>query len=254
MEATGKAKGAWWQKMNAAAVEQHNREQFFSLVGQHLNGLYEFVRHQIAHFESVGDLAPRELTPEDVVDATLLRAYREFVKDPAGRDMRSWLIDLAAKQLETEIKRLKSERDGTLHIEEDIPETPPEEEVKTLGEEILDFYQPDEDLKLEDVIPDLKIPPPERIAEIKELRRCVSAALTALPREWRQALWLRHGEGRTSAELAKAMRKPEREVHRILEYSLQFVRQRLVESGCEFEKGNLRANAPVRRRRARSQV
>jgi hypothetical protein len=50
------------------------------------------------------------------------------------------------------------------------------------------------------------------------------------------------------------MRKPEREVHRILEYSLQFVRQRLVESGCEFEKGNLRANAPVRRRRARSQV
>jgi DNA-directed RNA polymerase specialized sigma24 family protein len=82
----------------------------------------------------------------------------------------------------------------------------------------------------------------------------VNAALTALPREWRQALWLRHGEGLTGAKLAKATRKPEREINRILEYSLQFVRQRLVESGCKFEEGDDRADAPVRRRRAHSRV
>jgi hypothetical protein len=37
-----------------------------------------------------------------------------------------------------------------MHIEEEIPETPPREAVVTLGDEILDVYQPDKGLRLED--------------------------------------------------------------------------------------------------------
>src|SRR3989442_13115201 len=44
----------------------------------------------------------------------------------------------------------------------------------------LDFYQPDEDLRMEDMVPDIEIPPPELIAETEELRRCVRAALSDL--------------------------------------------------------------------------
>jgi len=47
--------------------------------------------------------------------------------------------------------------------------------VSTLGDEILDFYQPDELLTLEDVIPDLEVSTPEQATE--ELRRCVRTAL-----------------------------------------------------------------------------
>jgi RNA polymerase sigma factor (sigma-70 family) len=234
------------RQMKAAVVplEQDNREIFFSLASRQLKGLYQFVRHQLAYFESVGDLIPGELTPEEVVDAVLLRAYREFVKDPAERDIGSWLTELATKQLESEVKRLTSEREGTVHIEEDIPETPPTEEVSTLRDEILDFYQPDEDLKLEDIIPDIKFPTPEQIAEIKELRRCVNAALAGLPREWRQALWLRHGEGLTGTKLAKAVGRPEPEIERILESTLQYLRQRLVELGCKFDESKSRPPVP----------
>ena len=89
---------------------------------------------------AVGDLILGGLTPEDVVDAVLLRAYREFVKKPAGREIGSWLIQLATEQLQAEVKRLKSNRDRAMHIEEDIPETPPVEAVTTLGDEILDFF------------------------------------------------------------------------------------------------------------------
>jgi hypothetical protein len=63
------------------------------------------------------------------LDTTLLRAYREFVKDPADREIRDWLKQLATEQLEAEVKRLKSKRERTVHIEEDIRETPPTEEV-----------------------------------------------------------------------------------------------------------------------------
>ena len=156
--------------MDSVPSEQHNRELFFSSAIQQLDRLYKFVRHQLAYLESVGDLMRGELTGEDVVDTVLLRAYREFVKpsrasgstpseaervkQPAEPDIGEWLIGLAKAQIERDVKRFKAERKRTVHIEEDVPETPPAEEVQTLGDEILDFYVSDEDLKLEDVFPD----------------------------------------------------------------------------------------------------
>jgi len=221
--------------MNVAPSEQHNREVFFASASQHLNRVYESVRHQLAYFESVGDLLPGELTPEDVVDAVLLSAYHEFVKEPAKRDIGNWLVERAEEQLRREVKRLKSERNRMVHIEEDIPETPPTQEVSTLGDEILEFYQPDEDLKLEDIFPDVDVSTPEEMASAKEeFLLCVNAALAGMPREWRRALRLRHAEGFTEAELAQALQKAEPEIERILEYARQHLRQRLIESGCTF--------------------
>ena len=57
-------------------------------------------------------------------------------------------------------------------------------------------------------------------------------ALEALPREWRRTLQMSHVEERSEAEIARRLRKPEPEVKRILDYARQYLRQRLVESGC----------------------
>jgi RNA polymerase sigma factor (sigma-70 family) len=226
------------KQKNAAAPAQPDREMLSSLVNQHLKTLNRFVRHELAHFQAAGDLLPGDLTPEDVVDATLLRAYREFGKrGPAGHEISGWLIGLAREHLEAEVRRLKSERESTVHIEEDIPETPPQEQAATLGEEILYFYEPEEDLKLEDVIPDLTMPTPEQVLERKELRSCVNAALATMPRDWRRALLLYQVEGLAGAVLAEAVGRPAPEVPRILEQARNYLRQRLVESGCLLETG-----------------
>jgi RNA polymerase sigma factor (sigma-70 family) len=208
--------------MNAAPSEQSNRESFFSQINRHLKELYRFVRHQLAYSESVGDLIPGELSLEEVVDEVLLRAYREFVKNPTKREMRAWLLQLARKQLAAAVRRSRAERNLTVHIEEDIPETPPTEEVSTLGDEILDFYQPDEDLKLKDIFPDVDVSTPEDfVAAKEELLRCVNAALAGMPNEWRRALRLRHAGGLTDEELAEALQKAAPEVERILDYARQ---------------------------------
>jgi len=233
--------------MNATPFEERNREMFFSLAGQHLNPLYEFVRHQLAYFQSVGDLILGELTPEDVVDAVLLRAYREFVKKTAGREIGSWLIQLATEQLQAEVQRLKSQRDRTIHVEEDIPEAPPVKEVTTLGEEILEFYQPDEDLKLEDVFPDIRVPTPEETTRVKELWLCVNQGLAGLPKEWRKALLLRYVEAVEGAPIAKSLGKPEPEIARTLEHARAYLRQRLLESGCEFTASGSQTTSPPTR-------
>jgi hypothetical protein len=38
--------------------------------------LYRFVIRQLATHEAAGDLRPGELTPEEIVDETVVRAYR----------------------------------------------------------------------------------------------------------------------------------------------------------------------------------
>jgi len=82
------------------------------------------MRCEIAYYLAIGDLRPGEITAEDVVDATLLQAYCEFVKDPARREIRNWLIGLAVEKVEAEVKRSKAERAGGGHIEAADVEVP----------------------------------------------------------------------------------------------------------------------------------
>jgi RNA polymerase sigma factor (sigma-70 family) len=218
-----------------ASAGERDREAFFALVGRHLGNLYHVVRHELARAQAVGDLGPNELTPEDVVDAVVLRAYERFVAEPPGSRVRSWLIGLAREHLAAEIRRLKADRARTERIDQDIPDTPPPEYVSTLGDETLDFHEPDEDLKVEDVLPDLKVPTPEQEAEGRELQRCVAAALAGMPGEWRRALVLHHGEGLSERRLARAIGRPQPAARRILAHARAYLRQKLHESGCAFD-------------------
>src|SRR5215510_11383633 len=221
------------EKAEAFPTEERERELFSTLAESHLKNLYNFVRREIAYYLATGDLPPGEITAEDALDATLLQAYREFVKDPARREIRSWLIGLAVEKVEAEVKRSKAERAGGVHIEEDIPEPPPTEEVSTLGDEIMDFYQPDEDQKLEDIIPDMTAPTPEQILESRELQRYINRTMATLPRVWRRAFALHYVEGMSVAEIARMTKHTESEVERRLEYTREYLRQRLREAGFE---------------------
>jgi RNA polymerase sigma factor (sigma-70 family) len=223
-------------KATAESVEERTRGTFFSLVSPHLNKLYHLVRHIIRYSESMGELVRGELDPEDVTDATLVRAYREFLKGYPRQDIRSWLIGIAMDVLDTEINVRQQDRQQTVHIEEDIPETPPTEAVSTLGDEIMDFYQPDEDLKLEDIVPDLEVPTPEQITEAKELQRLLRSLLDQMPKEQRRALLLHDAAGRTEKEVASAIGNPEIEVERILDHAREFLRQKLTEAGYGFKR------------------
>jgi RNA polymerase sigma factor (sigma-70 family) len=220
------------RKSDAPVSDEKKRESFFGLISPHLDELGGFVKREIDYAEAMGDLVRGELNVQDVVDAALVKAYQEYAQKPIQEDVRSWLIALAIEQVEPAIRRSRWERTRTVHVEEDIPETPPAEEVSRMGEDMFYFYQPDEDLKVEDVIPDIKIPTPEQELETNELRQCVRAALSTLSREQRRLLILRYIQGLSVRQLAKATGKAEPEVERILEESRQYLRARLMEANC----------------------
>jgi RNA polymerase sigma factor (sigma-70 family) len=219
----------------AAPIEENKREAFFSLVTPHLRRLNHFVRHLISYAEAMGDLLPGELAPEDVVDGALVRAYRDFAKGHSIPDVKSWLVRFALDQLEAEVLQLKAEHAGTVSLGEKIPETPSTQEVSTLGDEILDFYQPDESLKLEDLVPDMDTVTPEREIENEELRRSVTKALNEMPKQWRQTLLQHDLQNRSRTDIAKEIGKPESEVDRIVQTAREYLRQRLASSGFEFK-------------------
>jgi RNA polymerase sigma factor (sigma-70 family) len=217
----------------ATTHSQRDREYVVALLGRHLRHVYHFVRHRLAELQALGDIRPSELSVEDVVDAVVVRAYQELAKNPDATRLRQRLIGWAREQIAADVKRLKEWRRRTpVHTEDDVPETPPEEAVSRLGEEILEFYEPEEDLKVEDVLPDLSIPDPEREAEREELRWCMSAALAGLPEQWRRALELSLIDGRPRAELARELGTSEAEAERVLDRARDYLRQRVMEAGC----------------------
>jgi ribosomal subunit interface protein len=219
------------EQAEALPREERLRELFSKLVEQHLQQLYNFARREISYHVALGDLRPGEVTAEDAVAGAVLRAYREFSQADDGRDIRTWLIRMTSEQIEAEVARSKRSQEQAEPIEEDVPETPPAEEVTTLGDEILDFYQPDEDLNLEDLIPRPFVPTPEAIVESRELQGRVVRALSELPRAWRRALVLFHVDGLPVSEIARMTGQSEPEVEQHLERATAYLRQRLAESG-----------------------
>jgi hypothetical protein len=69
--------------MSAKPAEQRQRGSFFPHVKEEIQGLYQFVRGRIAYHESIGDLTPGEVAPEDIVGSVLLHAYGEFASRSA---------------------------------------------------------------------------------------------------------------------------------------------------------------------------
>jgi len=104
-------------KIRAASSvsQQSRRDVFFPLVTPHLGRVRLFVEHVINYAEIMGDVVEGDLTPEDVLDGALVRAYREFLKRGSSPAMKSSLIRHALDQIDSEVSRFKLER-------EDVPE------------------------------------------------------------------------------------------------------------------------------------
>jgi RNA polymerase sigma factor (sigma-70 family) len=219
-------------KREASSREQRRREAIFALIGRHLAGLYRYARHLLKYYEATGDLPPGSLNVEDVVDAVVLLAYRELASEHGRSSIPKKLMQLARAYVESEVRRMNVRREYMVSKEEHVPPTPPQEWVSELGEEIFEFFEPDEYLRIEDVAPDLDVPTPEEEVDREETQRCVDAALATMPEEWRRALALRYIRGIKGAALAAALGKTAPEVNRILEHARQYLRGRLIESGC----------------------
>jgi DNA-directed RNA polymerase specialized sigma24 family protein len=69
---------------------------------------------------------------------------------------------------------------------------------------------------------------------------CLKAALARMPTEWRRALLLCHVEGLSDTEFTRAIGRAEPEIERVLEHAREYLRQKLIESGCSVKGSDRR--------------
>lgn len=210
------------QETGSLPLAERERTVLLDVVHANLDKLYGFVRREIAARLASGELFPGHVTAEDIVDAVVLRAARDLHQRPETLPIDRWLLKMAIEQVEAEVERLrKTGREARL---EDTARR------RASEDEIYDFYQPDEVLRLEHVVPAPFIPTPEQVAERRELQRYINQTLAQLPKRWRQAFVLHHGEGCSTGETAHLLGMTEADVRQALEHARVFLSQKLAEA------------------------
>jgi RNA polymerase sigma-70 factor (ECF subfamily) len=147
-------------------ARQGDEEAFGALVQQHSPRVFQLA------FRMMGN----EQDAEDVVQESLLRAYRQLGHFQARSDFGTWLYRIAAN-CAVDMMRAKQHR-------------------MSARAEVIDETTP---------LPATEAPSPERLAASAQLHRLVNDALADLTAIERAAFTLRHHEGRSIEEICRTL-------------------------------------------------
>src|SRR5689334_17927910 len=134
-------------------------------------------RHSRSVFRLAYRMTGNEQDAEDVVQESLLRAYRQLGRFEARANFGTWLYRITAN-CAVDLMRARQARHD-----------------QARGE------------SLDDTVADLRtdVPDPERLTESAEIQRRVAAAMSALSPLERAAFTLRHYEGRSIDEISRTL-------------------------------------------------
>jgi RNA polymerase sigma factor (sigma-70 family) len=224
-------------RAEAQALEEKDWHEFFkAIVTYKLKDLLRLARHEIVNMQIKGVLEPGELRPEEVVDEAVVRVFSRSTKKDLPKDIEWALTREIIAVVEEFAEKLASERSATVSLEESVAITPPEEEVSTLGEEILYFYQPDEALKLEDVVADPTALTPQDVVEDAEVTHILYNYLNELPDSQRKAYTLTVIEGYSPEEVAMIMQLKPEKVNQLVEQARESLQQKLTREKAALSK------------------
>jgi len=213
------------------AIAQETVEQastWFDQINPYLNELHDFAVREVTYLQALGDLTPADIQPDELVDEVLVSAFEKNQEKSEDMDDKAWLFKLMLEILDRECQQSKIRRQ-TVSLEKVIPE----EDIDT---QIYEFYQPDEVLKLEDLIPvsgevSSDVGLTQEIEEQQQLQK----SLAQLPRNWRRALMLTNNIGFTQAQVAAIMNLEESLIANMIEMARQFIDARAHQAGVVME-------------------
>lgn len=229
----------------AAAASFDSKQEAVENIERHLTDLYNFVRREIANRQARGEILSGEMSTEKIVDEVATKSIKQFDSRPAGMEFGSWLRQLALEAVQRRCEEIKFLRDSLMRLEDDGWVTTSTAEA-IIEDEIFDYYQPDEALRLEDLIANRRLPSLDDVLSRRELEQYVNQTLAKLPRRWREAFVLYSVEGLSLEETARVMRVPVETARRNIEMAREFLRECLLEAGVDFtEKTATTATVPV---------
>ena len=155
-----------------ARAREGDGDAYRMLVERHSRGLFRLA------FRMTGN----EQDAEDVVQETLLRAYKQLKRFESRASFSTWVHRIAVN-CSLDLIRSKKRRCETA--------APPREE----GESMIEVMQQIQESE----------PGPDRLAYSNQVRRCVAEAMNELSHQERTAFVLRHFEGQSIEEIGAVL-------------------------------------------------
>ena len=231
------------------AAEADRRAFFFDLIEDHLDTVYNTVRRELTYLECSGSVPAGYLSVGDIVDATILNGLNRFERRPTEFSVRDWLTQLAFETVEAEAQAARrAVPEGAASIEAE-PEAPAEDPT-VADQDMFEFYQPDDVLRLEELIADDGGTDPETEMSRHDIAVTLHRAIADLPSVERRVLYRLHLDHATLAETADLLGLSEAEVEEIAEKAGETLRSKLVEAGLISEAPG---RAPIEREIALTQ-
>jgi len=167
-----------------------------SYIDVNLPKLQHFVERQIVYRESLGELLPDQVAPEDVVAEAIATALGDELEKPERIKLEPWLYRLSREAID--LVACSQDHPGGIPLERRHAT----QNVQASDEARLQFHQPDDRLVEEDIIADGHADNPEQLAARGELIKLVQLALRNAARSDREAFILYAVEGFSQEEIA----------------------------------------------------
>ncbi|MFW5955145.1 MAG: RNA polymerase sigma factor [Rhodothermales bacterium] len=137
----------YWQQ----AIQHDDEDAFQKAVEPMLPTLTRVARRELAFYLKQRYIHPRDFSAEEVVGETLLQAWRHRSKKPKEMSIRGWLLGTQHRALRNLVQKQREYReDKAISLDAPLPTNPDSHDTQ---EAFWDWYQSDEDLTWEDVIP-----------------------------------------------------------------------------------------------------
>lgn len=171
--------------------------------------LLRYVRRQLWHDVTAGQLPPNAIDPRAVVNEVARRALLEAGNKPAGGDYLLWFYILARQELARRRKALKTAGAETVPLER--------QQVLTEDAELAEGYDAEQPLDLierrleppvvetRDLVPDAKAEAPDQTLARRELLAGLRRAVAGWPQAEREAFELYYVEGFEPEEVAMVL-------------------------------------------------
>ena len=191
-------------------------------VNVNLYRLVRFVDRELRYRQSTGQLAPDQVTREEVIDEAIANALGDGTEKPERLALEPWLYRLAMRAIDDLAARSEENRPTV-----SVNDTARRQNVEGSDEPRLQFHQPDEAMAEQDRIADIGTANPEQIVASAEMISLVENALLGARPEDREAFLLYAVEGFTPEEIAAISDRKSDQVRQSINAAREHLRKAL---------------------------
>lgn len=187
---------------------------------------YNYALREIRFRSYQGYSEPGDIEVADILDEALVIVGKQLSLDFNEEQAMRICFDEIRKAIE---RQLKTGGAALVPIEEAI-------EPEDIDIDYQEYYQPDEVIKVEDILVDPDTILPEQEVVYKEIETYIDKLLAQLPADWREAFILSVREDIPIDDIAYIRGTSSSAVREEIDNTKSFIRQKLTDSGFEWKE------------------